>query len=74
MNMYSDWWGSVEDLQAWSSPATASTPTIASGTESISVFDHIHAAVHTRSLAIPHPKNAIEACALEKIGLLATPY
>ena len=26
MNMCSDWWGSVEDLQAWSSPATASTP------------------------------------------------
>ena len=37
------------------------------------MFDHIHTAINTRALAIPHPKDPIVPGTLEQIGLLAAP-
>ena len=43
------------------------------GAEGIGVFDHIHAAIHAGTLAIPHAKHAVVARALEQLGLLTAP-
>ena len=35
--------------------------------------DHIHGAVDTRALAVPHTENAVILCTFEQVHLLAAP-
>ena len=48
--------------------------TITRRAKSVRVFDDVHTSVNARAFAIPHSKNAIEARALEQVGLLAAPH
>ena len=47
---------------------------IARRAERVGVFDDVHAAINAGTFAVPHAKDAVEARALEQVGLLAAPY
>ena len=47
---------------------------IATSAECVRVFEHIHAAIYTGPLAIPHTKHAIVLGAVKELRLLTAPY
>ena len=46
---------------------------VAGGAEGVGVLDHVHAAVDTGALAVPHAKDTVVFGAAEELGLLAAP-
>ena len=42
-------------------------------TEGIGMFDHVHTAINTRALAIPHAEHAVVLGTPKKVHLLASP-
>ena len=73
MNAYSLWCGSDDDLQVWSSPATAMHAAVARGSGGVAVLERIARAIDAGPFAVPHAEDAVIAGAGEQIRLLRAP-